>query len=200
MRLDPTSGTPAAELVARLPEQELADIIYHYGEERYARQIARRIVARRILEPIETTQQLAQLVQQVYGSKRKGRQRSNHQHAIHPATRTFQALRIAVNGELEALESVLPQAVALLRPGGRLAVISFHSLEDRIVKWFFRNQSGYGGSEAPAGPQTLRIITKKPLMAGDDEQTNNPRSRSARLRVAERTAEGAMVDYGSTWE
>ncbi len=187
MRLDPTSGTTAAELVATLPEQALADIIYQYGEERFSRRIARRIVAQRSQQPITTTQQLAELVQAVYGGR--GRAKSKQHKVIHPATRTFQALRISVNGELESLEQVLPQAVSLLRPGGRLAIISFHSLEDRIVKWFFRNQSGYGGSEAPEGPKTLRIITKKPIMAGDDERATNPRSRSARLRVAERTEE-----------
>jgi 16S rRNA (cytosine1402-N4)-methyltransferase len=183
MRLDPTSELTAADLVADLDEQELANLIYRYGEERGSRRIARRIVEQRQRQPITTTSQLAALVAQALGrGGRGGRRRAT----IHPATRTFQALRIAVNRELEQLESVLPQAVELLRPGGRLAVISFHSLEDRIVKTFFRAESGYGGSEAPDQPVRVRIITKKPIAASDDEVRTNPRSRSARLRIAER--------------
>lgn len=179
MRLDPTQGPTAAELVAELSEQELADILYHYGEERHARRIARRIVEQRRRQPITTTGELAHLVLQAMPGRR-GR--------IHPATRTFQALRIAVNRELERLELALPQAVELLRPGGRLALISFHSLEDRIVKQFFRAESGYGGSEAADRPVRLRIITKKPIEPDEAELRSNPRSRSARLRVAERVA------------
>jgi 16S rRNA (cytosine1402-N4)-methyltransferase len=183
MRLDPTSELTAADLVADLDEQELANLIYRYGEERGSRRIARRIVEQRQRQPITTTSQLAALVAQALGrGGRGGRRRAT----IHPATRTFQALRIAVNRELEQLESALPQAVDLLRPGGRLAVISFHSLEDRIVKTFFRAESGYGGSEAPDQPVRVRIITKKPIAASDDEVRTNPRSRSARLRIAER--------------
>jgi 16S rRNA (cytosine1402-N4)-methyltransferase len=182
MRLDPTQGPSAADLLATLPEQELADLIYRYGEERASRQIARRIVARRSQQPLQTTGELASLVAQAV--RRPGRRER-----IHPATRTFQALRIAVNHELNQLEAALPQAVELLRPGGRLAVISFHSLEDRIVKLFFRAESGYGGSEAPERPVRLRIITKKPIEPGDEELLANPRSRSAKLRVAERIEE-----------
>jgi 16S rRNA (cytosine1402-N4)-methyltransferase len=105
---------------------------------------------------------------------------------IHPATRTFQALRIAVNGELDSLHEALPQAVALLKSGGRLAVISFHSLEDRIVKQFMRDESGYGGSQAVTTNPRLRIVTKKPVEADEGEVAHNPRSRSAKLRVAEK--------------
>lgn len=175
MRLDPSSGPTAADLVNSLDEAELADIIYRYGEERGSRRIARLIVAQRERAPIRTTGELAALVARAVG--RGGR--------IHPATRTFQALRIAVNGELEQLEAVLPQALDLLNPGGRLAVISFHSLEDRIVKQFFRAESGYGGSMNEKPPR-LRVITKKPIEAGAAEQQANPRARSAKLRVAER--------------
>jgi 16S rRNA (cytosine1402-N4)-methyltransferase len=179
MRLDPTQGPTAADLLAELSERELADLIYRYGEERKSRRIARFIVEERERQPLSSTAQLAALVARALGGPpRRG--------GIHPATRTFQALRIAVNRELEHLEAALPQAVELLRPGGRLAVISFHSLEDRIVKTFFRAESGYGGSEAPDRPVRLRIITRKPIGASDDEQQANPRSRSARLRVAER--------------
>lgn len=183
MRMDPSYEETAATLLAGLKEQEIADIIYRYGEERFSRRIARRIVQQREQQPIQTTHQLAEIVRQAMpGHKGKGRRHE----PIHPATRTFQALRIAVNGELERLEQALPQAVQLLRPGGRLVVISFHSLEDRIVKWFFRAESGYGGSEAPDRPVQLRIITKKPVEAQEEERETNPRSRSARLRAAER--------------
>ncbi|MGQ9927721.1 MAG: 16S rRNA (cytosine(1402)-N(4))-methyltransferase RsmH [Chloroflexaceae bacterium] len=179
MRLDPTGGPTAADLVNQLGERELADLIYRYGEERASRRIARLIVERRRQAPITTTADLANLVLRAVG--RGGRER------IHPATRTFQALRIAVNRELEQLEAALSQAVELLRPGGRLAVISFHSLEDRIVKQFFRAESGYGGS-ANVHPPRLIIITRKPIEAGSAEVAANPRARSARLRVAERRA------------
>lgn len=174
MRLDPSEGATAADLVNELPEAELADLIFRYGEERGSRRVARLIVEARRRHPIERTLELAEIVARALGG-RHGK--------IHPATRTFQALRIAANRELESLEAALPQAVALLAPGGRLAVISFHSLEDRIVKLFFRAESGYGGG---AGDR-LAIITKKPIEAGEAEARANPRSRSAKLRVAERT-------------
>lgn len=177
MRLDPGSGPTAADLVNQLDEQELADVIYRYGEERGSRRIARLIVERRRQAPITTTGELAALVQRAIG--RGGRER------IHPATRTFQALRIAVNQELAQLEAALPQAVALLRPGGRLAVISFHSLEDRIVKQFFRAESGYGAGELQHPPR-LTVLTRKPIVADAAECAANPRARSAKLRVAER--------------
>lgn len=181
MRLDPTQGATAAELIATMSETDLANVIYQYGEERMSRRIARRIVEQRTQQPITTTRELATLVAQAVG--RRGTQRGSRQ--IHPATRTFQALRVAVNRELEQLERVLPQAVALLAPGGRLAVISFHSLEDRIVKQFYRDQSGYDDPDE-LRPRRLRVLTRKPIVADAAEQEANPRSRSAKLRVAER--------------
>lgn len=198
MRLDPTQGETAADLLARLDERDLADLIYHYGEERQSRRIARAIVEQRRQRPLATTGDLATLVVACIEGRRgtQGKQQrtmtpaattpGRHRGRIHPATRTFQALRIAVNRELERLHAALPQAVGLLRPGGRLAVISFHSLEDRIVKQFFRDESGYGSSEAPPRPVRLRIVTKKPVAPGEEETRANPRSRSAKLRVAER--------------
>jgi 16S rRNA (cytosine1402-N4)-methyltransferase len=174
MRMDTTSGETAADMVNEMPESALADVIYRYGEERASRRIARAIVETRRKARIATTGELAAIVERALGG-RHGK--------IHPATRTFQALRISVNRELESLETALPQAVELLTPRGRLAVIAFHSLEDRIVKQFFRDESGYGGAE---GPSRLRIITKKPLMAGEAETRANPRARSAKLRIAER--------------
>jgi 16S rRNA (cytosine1402-N4)-methyltransferase len=176
MRLDPTSGATAADLVNGTPEADLADLIFRYGEERGSRRIARFIAEARRKQPIATTIELAELVARALGG-RHGK--------IHPATRTFQALRIAVNRELESLETALPQAVELLAPGGRMAIIAFHSLEDRIVKLFFRAESGYGGSEQPA---RLQIITKKPIEASEQEARTNPRSRSAKLRIAKRVA------------
>ncbi len=179
MRFDPSEGAGAADLVNTLPEDELAALIWRYGEEPKARPIARAIVRAR---PIATAGQLAEVIARAVG--RRGR--------IHPATRTFQALRIAVNRELDNLEAALPQAVRLLAPGGRLAVISFHSLEDRIVKTFFRNESR-DCICPPEIPQcicghraTLRIVTKKPITPSPREVSANPRARSAKLRVAER--------------
>jgi 16S rRNA (cytosine1402-N4)-methyltransferase len=190
MRLDPEGGTTAAELVNELPEGELADVIYRYGEERGSRRVARFIAEARRKQPIATTGELAELVARALGGRPFGKAQGRHSR-IHLATRTFQALRIAVNRELESLEAALPQAVELLalpsqsvgQRGGRLAVISFHSLEDRIVKQFFRAESGYGGT----GHGRLQIITKKPIEASADEARANPRSRSAKLRIAERT-------------
>lgn len=183
MRFDPTSGQSAAELVHELDETALADLLYRYGEERRSRAIARRIVESRRRAPIERTAELAQLVASVIHGRPGG---------IHPATRTFQALRIAVNDELGSLEAVLPAALALLAPGGRIAVISFHSLEDRIVKHFFQAEERgcICPPEVPAcvcgrSPR-LRILTRHPVTAGDDELARNPRARSAKLRVAER--------------
>lgn len=177
MRLDPTGGLTAADIVNTMDETALADLIFRYGEERGSRRIARLIGEHRRQAPLTRTAELAALVARAIG--RGGRDR------IHPATRTFQALRIAVNAELEQLEAALPQAIDLLHSGGRLAVISFHSLEDRIVKLFFRAESGYGGS-ANERPARLRIITKKPITASAEEVAANPRSRSAKLRVAEK--------------
>jgi 16S rRNA (cytosine1402-N4)-methyltransferase len=170
MRLDPTQGSTAADLVNTLSERELADVIFQYGEEHAARRIARAIVERRRTQPFQRTADLAAVIARVVGGRR-GR--------IHPATRTFQALRIAVNRELDRLAAALPQAVHLLAPGGRLVVISFHSLEDRIVKQFMR-------AEAEGATPRLVINTKKPVVATDDEVATNPRARSAKLRVATR--------------
>ncbi|MDX9956396.1 MAG: 16S rRNA (cytosine(1402)-N(4))-methyltransferase RsmH [Anaerolineae bacterium] len=190
MRFDPTTSEPtAAELVNELPESELAALLWRYGEEPRSRVIARAIVAAR---PVHSTQHLAQVIFAAVG---RGSSRSVHgerRPATHPATRTFQALRIVVNGELEALEAVLPQTLTVLRPGGRLAVITFHSLEDRMVKRFFQ-QAVHPCICPPAAPictcgrqPTLRLITRKPLTPGADELAANPRSRSAKLRIAER--------------
>jgi 16S rRNA (cytosine1402-N4)-methyltransferase len=179
MRMNCSQGQTAADLVNRLPETDLADLLWRYGEERRSRRIARAIVAAR---PLTTTGQLADLVAQTVGRREK----------IHPATRTFQALRIAVNDELEALGEALPQARGLLRPGGRLAVIAFHSLEDRLVKRFYQQEA----RDCLCPPQvpvcvcehsaTLKVLTPRPVRPSDDEIARNPRSRSARLRVAER--------------
>lgn len=174
MRISPEEPVTAAQLVNTLGEKELAELLWRYGEERLARRIARAIVARRRIQPFETTTDLAEVIAAV--APRRG--------GLHPATRTFQALRIAVNRELEELEAALPQAVSLLRPGGRLVVISFHSLEDRMVKQFFRTAS--------TGPQPrLRVLTRKPVVPAQDEVQRNPRSRSAKLRVAEALDVGA---------
>ncbi len=188
MRLDPQGPVTAADLVNSLPEDELADVIYQYGEEPASRRIARRIVEQRAAGPIRTTGQLASIVSQAVGGRVAGRTRN----PIHPATKTFQALRIAVNRELEVLETALPAAVNLLKPGGRLAVISFHSLEDRAVKRFIR-QEQKGCICPPELPvcmcgrnPTLHAVNSKPIEATPEEARRNPRSRSAKLRVAER--------------
>lgn len=181
MRFDPAAQQSAADLVNSLTEQEIADLIYHYGEERLSRKIAREIIRSR---PVHTTRQLADLVCRVYGPTKKKR--------LHPATLTFQALRIAVNRELEALESFLPQAVTALTAGGRLAVIAYHSLEDRIVKQFLHREN-QDCICPPAQPvctcghkATVAFVTRRPLVAQDEEIRANPRARSARLRVAEK--------------
>ncbi len=181
MRYDPSGPITAADLVNNLSQSELADLLYRFGEERRSRSIARAIVAAR---PVRSTRELADLVARAVGGRRGAR--------IHPATRTFQALRIAVNDELETLSSALSEATTILVPGGRLAVISFHSLEDRIVKNFFVQES----KDCICPPEqlictcghraTLRIITRKPIIASSDEISVNPRARSAKLRVAER--------------
>jgi 16S rRNA (cytosine1402-N4)-methyltransferase len=169
MRMDQSGGMTAADVVNRMKEAELADLIYQFGEERYSRRIARAIVRARARRLLETTRELVEVVESaVPGAYRRGR--------IHCATRTFQALRIAVNRELDHLESALRDAVEALAPGGRLCVISFHSLEDRIVKRTFR---------ALAGKQ-VAVLTQKPQLPGEEELGRNPRARSAKLRVAER--------------
>src|SRR5215216_3390875 len=180
MRFGPHAVQTAADLVNKYSERELADLIYQYGEERESRKIARAIVRAR---PLYTTRELVTVIESV--SPRRGDR-------VHPATRTFQALRIAVNEELASIEEVLPQAVASLRSGGRLAVISFHSLEDRIVKDFFREQSKdlvnppYERIYEEERKATLKEVTRKPIMPSDEEIKNNPRARSAKLRIAEK--------------
>jgi len=171
MRLDPDGDITAATLVNTLDERALADVIYTYGEEHASRRIARFIVDARKRTPLTSTSELAQVVSRALGG-RHGR--------IHPATRTFQALRIAVNQELRVLEAVIPHALALLAVGGRLAIISFHSLEDRIVKVAFRH------AMLQDERMTFRVLTPKPHEADAHEQQVNPRSRSAKLRVIER--------------
>lgn len=186
MRFDPTGDAPtAATLVNGLPETELALLLWEYGEEPRSRRIAQAIVAAR---PIRSTTHLAEVIVAAVGRPRG---------ELHPATRTFQALRIAVNEELEALTAALPQAVALLKAGGRLAVITFHSLEDRIVKQFMQREE----RTCICPPQqpictchhqpTLRVLTRKPITPTAEELAANPRSRSAKLRVAERIGESA---------
>jgi 16S rRNA (cytosine1402-N4)-methyltransferase len=181
MRFDPQSELTAAEIVNEWPLDELADILYQYGEERHSRKIAQAIGAAR---PLRTTTQLAGVVVRAAGGRRDASR-------IHPATRTFQALRIAVNGELDTVKEVLPIVVSLLSPGGRLAVISFHSLEDRIVKDYFRLQAR-GPQNDPALPApahfvpVLKEITRKPGVASAEEIARNPRARSAKLRIAEK--------------
>ena len=171
MRMDTSTGDTAAALVARSTERELADGIYAYGEERFSRLIARAIVAARREQPIETTGRLAAIVRRAL--PRRGYMR------IDPATRTFQALRIWVNRELEGLDRFLEAAVRRLHAGARLVVITFHSLEDRIVKHTLRALEHSGGA-------AVKVLTKKPLGPSDEEVLRNPRARSAKLRVAER--------------
>lgn len=177
-------GPTAADLLAEADEEELVRILWEYGEERRSRAIARAVVRRRRQRPIRTTRDLVELVVEILGPGRRGR--------VHPATRTFQALRIAVNDELGELERFLEPAVRSLRPGGRLAVISFHSLEDRIVKHTLRRLSGRcscppGAPECRCGAVPLvRLLTRRALRPGAEEIEANPRARSARLRAAER--------------
>ena len=186
MRMDVRQELTAAKLLARLPEAELAGVLWRYGEEPMSRRIAKAVAAARAQgQALETTAQLAELVSRVKGGRRG--------HA-HPATQVFQALRIAVNGELAALETVLPAALDLLAPGGRLAVISFHSLEDRMVKQFMAAHEGRMESLAKGGarwsgqlPRARRVV-RKALTATEEETARNPRARSAKLRVLERMA------------
>jgi 16S rRNA (cytosine1402-N4)-methyltransferase len=170
LRFDPTEGEPAWRIVNRMKPESLADIIYEFGEERHSRRIARRIAAVREKQPIHSAREFARIVMSAVP-------RQHPPSRIHPATRTFQALRIAVNQELKSLRIALERIPQRLVPGGRLAVISFHSLEDRLAKQAFRNR------------QVWECLTKSPVEAGPEEVAANPRSRSAKLRVASRVAE-----------
>jgi 16S rRNA (cytosine1402-N4)-methyltransferase len=184
MRMDPRSGVSAADWLADADAEQIADVLWRYGEERHSRRIARAVVAARAAAPILSTRQLAELIAAAVPG-REGRK--------HPATRSFQAIRIFINRELQDLEAVLPQAVDVLAAGGRLAVISFHSLEDRLVKRFIRDQQ-----RGPQLPPDLPVIPQafaprlravgKPVRASEQEVRSNPRARSAVLRVAERVA------------
>ena len=183
MRMDTTSGETAAGWLARAEEQEIREVVWRHGEERFAKQVAGAIVAARQLQPILTTRQLAEVVGRAVRTREPGQ---------HPATRTFQALRIFINQELEELAVTLPQAVDALEPGGRLAVISFHSLEDRIVKNFLRERATADklpkgvpvrAKDIPAAP--IRLVGKA-VKPSDAELARNPRARSAVMRVAEK--------------
>ena len=172
LRFDPTRGKSAAQLIERITPERLADIIYNYGEERFSRRIARAICDRQRERPIESAQDLAAIVRRSVPAPNRYRNKK----PIDTATRTFQALRIAVNEELRQLELALSRLPDCLTPGGRIAIISFHSLEDRIVKIAFRDDD------------RLSVLTRKPITASDEEIAENTRSRSAKLRIAERVA------------
>ena len=180
MRFDPAQGTSAADLVNHYSREELANLIFQYGEEKYSRKIADAIIANR---PLDRTQELVDIIERVIGKTTS---------RIHPATRTFQALRIAVNNELEALEAFMPIALEVLNPGGRLAIIAFHSLEDRIVKRFFKRESKdcICPIEIPIcvcdHKAQLEEITRRPIRPEEKETLKNPRARSAKLRVGEK--------------
>jgi len=193
MRMDRTRGETAAALIDRVDETTLADAIYQFGEERRSRQVARAIVAARQQAPIETTARLAEIVRRAVAAR--GWQR------IDPATRTFQALRIWVNGELDGLDSFIGAASQRLQAGGRMALIAFHSLEDRVVKHTFRALARPPSLEerAPARPQAageaqLKVLTKHPVIATDAEAAANPRARSAKLRAAERVRSASALE------
>ena len=183
MRMDGNAGVSAQQWLASVDEKDLVKVLFEYGEERFARRIARAIVEKRVLSPITTTKQLANLIEDAVSVREKHK---------HPATRTFQAIRIEVNKELDELTTALEQAARVLAPGGRLVVISFHSLEDRIVKRFIRNESGakYNPGKFPVKEVDIAkgILKKvgKALKAGQQEISQNPRARSAIMRVAER--------------
>jgi 16S rRNA (cytosine1402-N4)-methyltransferase len=187
MRMDPSDGSPsAADLVNRLPERELADLIFRLGEEHKSRRVARAICEARGIAPIERTAQLAEIVRRAVGRAADG---------LDPATRTFQALRLAVNEELDELDRGLAAAERLLKPAGRLAVVAFHSLEDRAVKQFLRKRTGtearpsrHAPVAAAPAPASFRLLQTRAVRPGAAEMAANPRARSARLRAAERTA------------
>lgn len=183
MRMDRSCGESAADVVNNLDEVGLTGIFREFGEERRAGSVARAIVAQRRRARISTTLELAEIVSRAVGGRRSG---------THPATRVFQALRIYVNGELESLREGLRSGLDLLKPGGRMAVITFHSLEDRVVKKFFASHAGRweslqaGGSEWRGAEPQVELVVKKPVTPSDDEIADNPRARSAKLRVAQR--------------
>lgn len=194
MRFDPSRGVPASELVNTLPESELADLIWRYGEEQGSRRIARAVVRERNEAPIDSTAQLASIVERALGGRR-GKD-------THPATRTFQALRIATNDEMRVLERALQGAVDVLAPGGRLAVIAFHSLEDRLVKRFIERESAtcVCPPELPVcvcnHQPRMQRITRRAIRAGAEEAAANPRARSAILRVAARLPAQSLAQSG----
>lgn len=190
MRMDPAISQSAADLVNHMEESALADLIFTFGDERCSRRIARAIVQKRTTQPLTRTLELADIVRRIVPRSKDG---------IDPATRTFQALRIAVNDELGELQAGLHAAEQLLKPGGRLAVVSFHALEDRMVKEFLRTRSGRGGGtrHLPANdvaPARFIELTRKPIMPSAAEIAANPRARSARLRVAARTTESVASE------
>jgi 16S rRNA (cytosine1402-N4)-methyltransferase len=193
MRMDPTRGASASDWLAGAGEAEIADVLWQLGEERMSRRIARAIVSARAAAPLKTTRQLADLVAKTIGHRERNK---------HPATRTFQALRIYVNDELGELVAALQAAERVLKPHGRLVVVSFHSLEDRIVKSFLsrRGEARAGSRHAPeperAAP-TFHALTRRPVVADDDETARNPRARSAKLRAAERCDAPARDDDAS---
>jgi len=186
MRMDTERGLTAAQIIAACDEKELADLLWKLGEESASRRIARMIVREREKHPIETTTQLADLVARAKGGRRG---------KTHPATKTFQALRMAVNHEMESLSTGLEKAMRLVKPGGRVAVISFHSIEDRVVKRAFARHVGRweslqaGGRRWVGEKPVMRRVTRKPVTPSQDELADNPRARSAKLRVVERTNE-----------
>jgi len=196
MRMDPTADLTAEVAVNTWPEAKLGQIIKDFGEERYWKSISRRIVDSRMQKPILTTMDLVNVIGTPGGAQNFRRSKGKQKKAKHPATRVFQALRIAINGELEAVSQVVPDAIEMLRPGGRLAVITFHSLEDRIVKWAFRQAAGMAPSDsslpeycAPfeqAFEAKVKIITRKPICPSEEEERTNVRSRSAKLRIIEK--------------
>ena len=177
MRMDQTKGETAADWLSRASETEISDILWELGEERFSRRIARKIVQQRTISPITRTTQLAEIVGSVV--HRRGKR-------LHPATKTFQAIRMHVNSEIDELEAALEVSTQLVAPNGRIAIISFHSLEDRIVKRRFRVLAR--DRAMPTNDRAFRVLTKKPNMVGKQELINNPRARSARLRVLECSA------------
>ncbi|MGB1036135.1 MAG: 16S rRNA (cytosine(1402)-N(4))-methyltransferase RsmH [Candidatus Puniceispirillales bacterium] len=184
MRME-KSGTDASDFINTASEKDIADILWQFGEERASRRIARAIIDAREETGITTTFQLAKIIRAVMPRPKPGQ--------IDPATRSFQAIRIYINNELEEIRAALPAAMASLKPGGKLAVVAFHSLEDRLVKTFIMNEAGKAPRpsrhlpDLEEHPPRLKMITRKPIIPSDDEMHRNPRSRSARLRIAERT-------------